>query len=214
MSDGPLLPPELLARAARLSSATVHEAMSAGGGKRGHLPAAIQSVSGAPVCGRAFTLSCVAGSNLNLHKAIYAAARGDVLVADTGGAPDFGYWGEVMAVAAEVRGLAGLVIDGRVRDSARMREMGFPVFAHGAFIKGTSKVAGGSLGVAIALGETVIRTGDLIIGDEDGVVAVPREEIVRVIEGSEARDKAEIGIFEALRAGETTLGIYKLDPGP
>lgn len=201
---------DLMARAARLSTATIHEAMSAGGAKRGQLPSAIQAISGLPVCGRAFTISCAAGSNLNLHRAIYAARAGDVLVAECGGAPDFGYWGEVMAVAAEVRKLAGLVIDGRVRDSARMREMAFPVFAHGSFIKGTSKIIGGSIGEPIEMGETTVRTGDLIVGDLDGVVAVPQDEIEDVVQRSEERDAAELEIFESLRSGRTTLEIYNL----
>lgn len=205
--------PELMGRAGRLSSATVHEAMSAGGPKRGHLPAAIQSVSGVPACGRAFTVSCVAGSNLNLHRALEAAQPGDILVAECGGAPDFGYWGEVMTVAAQARGLGGLVIDGRVRDCARLREMEFPVFAHGAFIKGTSKALGGTLGAPVALGETTIHTGDLVIADADGVVAIPGDEIEAVVQRSEARDIEEQAIFEALRSGRTTIEIYRFKTG-
>src|SRR6202042_2216120 len=98
-----------------------------------------------------------------LHRAIYAAVAGDVLGVDVGDGSEYGYWGEVMALAAQTRGIAGLVTTGGVRDSVRLAEMGFPVFAKCICIRGTAKNPGGrgKVGEPIILGETLIRKGDL-----------------------------------------------------
>lgn len=203
----------VLERARKLSTATVHEALSGKGEKRGHLPPRIRRIGSQNLCGTAFTVSCAAGSNINLHRALTVAAPDDILVATCEDAPDHGYWGEVMAVAAIARGIAGLVIDGGVRDTARMDELGFPVFAQGACIKGTGKTAGGALGAPLIVGETTVMPGDLVLGDADGIVIVPQAEISDAIAQSEARDRAEEEIFQALRAGRSTLDIYGFQTG-
>lgn len=202
---------DLLARAAALSSATFHEAT----GKRGALPAAIKPL--APhvvVCGRAFPVKSPPGDNLWLHRAIYAASPGDVLVVDCGDGVEYGYWGEVMAVAAQVRGLAGLVISGGVRDSQRMVAMGFPVFSGAVAIRGTGKNPRGEgrLGERITLGSVDICQGDLVFGDADGIFVLPADDVETAVAEAERRDRDELEIFARLRAGETTIAIYKL-PG-
>lgn len=204
-----MLDDALLGRAAALSSATFHEAS----GKRGALPAAIKPL--APhltLCGRAFPVLSPPGDNLWLHRAIYAAERGDVLVVDVSGGVEFGYWGEVMALAAQVRGIAGLVISGGVRDSQRMVEMGFPVFAAAVAIQGTGKDPDGAgrLGEPITLGGVTIHRGDLLFGDADGVFVLPAADAAAAVSSSEQRDAEEQDIFDRLRAGESTIDIYKL----
>lgn len=204
-----MLSDELIARAAALSSATLHEAA----GKRGALPPTIKPLaSHVTVCGRAFPVKSPAGDNLWLHRAIYAAAAGDVLVADCSGGLEFGYWGEVMAVAAQVRGLAGLVTTGGVRDSERMVAMNFPTFAAQIAIKGTGKnpAGRGTIGEAITIGDIDVERGDLVLGDADGVVVLPAADAQAAIKLSEERDLAEQAIFERLRAGDTTIEIYNL----
>jgi 4-hydroxy-4-methyl-2-oxoglutarate aldolase len=152
------------------------------------------------------------GDNLWLHRAIYAAGPGDVLVVSVDGDGEFGYWGEVMSEAALARSLGGLVIDGPVRDAARLRALGFPVFATGLCIRGTGKdpAAQGGLEAPVVLGDVTVNHGDLVMGDEDGVVVVPSAEARRAIDLAEAREQEEATIFDRLRAGETTLSIYGL----
>jgi len=200
---------ELLKRAAQLSSATVHEAL----GKRGALPASIKPLApSVRLCGPALPVTAPPGDNLWLHRAIYAARPGEVLVVDTGAGVDHGYWGEVMAVAAQVRHIAGLVISGGVRDSLRLVEMGFPVCAATTCIVGTTKnpAGKGQVGNPVILGDAEIHRGDLVIGDADGVVVIPSASLTETVLASEQRDTEEASIFERLRAGETTIDIYKL----
>lgn len=209
MNAAPLLHPELLSRAQRISAATLHEAA----GKIGALPSAIRPfATNVQICGPAFPVQSPSGDNLWLHHAIYAAQPGEVLVVDVGSNPEFGYWGEVMALAAQTRQLAGLVINGGVRDVQRMLDMRFPVFAVTACIRGTGKnVHGvGGLGVSVTLGDVTIDRGDLIIGDFDGLVALPAARAAEVVAAGEQRDAAEEEIFSRLRAGSQTLEIYRL----
>src|SRR5690606_22642629 len=123
------------------------------------------------VCGPAVTVQSPGGDNLWLHRAIYAAEPGDVLVVHVSDKYDHGYWGEIMSTAAQVRGLGGLVIDGCVRDSTLLRSMTFPVFSRGLCIRGTGKDFGarGWVNYPLMIGGVTIQPGDLICGDEDGV---------------------------------------------
>ncbi len=199
----------LLARAARLSSATLHEAA----GKRGALRAALKPLAAAQrVCGPALPVRSPPGDNLWLHRAIYAARPGEVLVVEVGDGLEYGYWGEVMAVAAQARGLAGLVITGGVRDSLRMVEIGFPVFAATTCVRGTRKDprGAGAVGAPVTIGQVTVTRGDLVLGDADGVVVLPAADAAEVVAASERRDREEAIIFERLRAGATTIEIYDL----
>jgi 4-hydroxy-4-methyl-2-oxoglutarate aldolase len=204
-----MLSHELLLRAARLSSATLHEAS----GKAGALPSVIKPLSPTmKLCGRALPVRSPPGDNLWLHRAICEAQSGDVLVIDVGGGTEFGYWGEVMTIAAQVRHLAGLVISGGVRDRLKLIERGFPVCSAATCIRGTLKDprGEGQIGSPISLGGVTVRKGDLVFGDADGVVVVSAQTAQRSIDLSEQRDAEELTIFERLRAGETTLDIYDL----
>lgn len=163
--------------------------------------------------GRAFPVRCPTGDNLWIHRALAIADRGDVLVIDAGpGGSAFGYWGEVMATAAMARGLAGMLITGGVRDSQRLAELGLPTFSTSITIRGTGKDphGDGSISDPVRIGEIVVRRGDLILGDADGVVALSPEQAVRAVPLSEARDAAEGTIMERIRAGATTLDVYTL----
>lgn len=197
-------------RAAGLSTATAHEAA----GKIGALPSYIKPV--APhmrLCGPAYPVKSPPGDNLFLHHAIYAASPGDILVIDCG--PDgaeFGYWGEVMSVAAHAVSLGGLVITGGIRDSDKLGDLGFPVFSGNVCIRGTKKdpLGDGSLGQPVRIGDVEIAPGDVVLGDADGVMVIPAARFEDVLRESRARDAAELSYFERMRAGETTLQIYGL----
>lgn len=197
----------LLGELAKQSTATVHEAM----GRRGALPSAIKPVAATMrVCGPAFTVDSPPMDNLLLHQAIYAAAPGDVLVVRVGDHYEAGYWGDIMSVAAQVRGLAGLVIDGGVRDSRELAEMNFATFSRGLCIKGTTKHGGGALNRPVAIGSVVVAPGDIVLGDADGVVVIPKAEAQAALEASVRRVAHEDEVKRRLRAGKSTLEIYGL----
>jgi 4-hydroxy-4-methyl-2-oxoglutarate aldolase len=198
---------KVIETARAFDAATLHEAA----GKIGALPHEIKPLAAKfRVCGPAVTVHSPGGDNLWLHRALYAAEPGDVLVVYVGGQYDHGYWGEIMSTAAQVRGLGGLVIDGCVRDAALLREMSFPVFARGLCIRGTGKdlAARGWVNFPTLIGGITVQAGDLVYGDEDGVVAIPREAAARVVEAAARRVEREREILGQLAAGVSTLQIY------
>lgn len=201
---------EVLEKASRLPSATLHEAA----GRIGVLPSAIKPVSPHfKVCGPAVTVHSPGGDNLWLHRALYVAQPGDVLVIHVSGDYDYGYWGEVMSTAAKAQKLAGMVIDGCVRDVDLLCEMGFPVFARGLCIRGTGKdfSARGWINAPTLFDDVVVNAGDLIVGDNDGVVCIPREDAAAVVEKSVEREEWETGIMQRLEQGETSLSLFGWD---
>ncbi len=193
--------------ARNLPAATLHEA-----GKRiGVMPSAIKPVAPSfKVCGPAVTVHSPAGDNLWLHRALYVAEPGDVLVVHVSGGYDWGYWGEIMSTAARVRGLGGLVIDGCVRDGAVLESFGFPVFARGLCIRGTGKDYGarGWINHPTLFDDLVVHPGDLIVGDTDGVVALPRADAARIVQVGIEREAKEADILARLQRGERTLEVY------
>jgi 4-hydroxy-4-methyl-2-oxoglutarate aldolase len=197
---------------AALGSATLHEA----GGQIGAFPAAIRPMTPAPLfAGPAVTVSGPPGDNLWLHRAIYECKPGDVLVATIGGAYEWGYWGEILSCAAKAWGLAAVVIDGCVRDLARLVEIGLPVFARGSAIRGTAKHSDGvgAVNEDVVLGDVVVHPGDWVIGDEDGVVAIPVDQLVTVVSKSKERVQREAFLMSQLRDGKRTLDLYNFPPG-
>lgn len=199
--------PAQLEQASTLPSSTLHEAA----GKIGALPSAIKPVHPSfRICGAAVTVQSPPADNLWLHRAIVAARPGDVLVVHVGGHYEAGYWGEVMSQAARARGLAGLVIDGCVRDGAILERFGFPVFARGLCIRGTGKDfdARGWINAPTLFGDVTVQPGDLIVGDTDGVVAIPRARVDEVLAKARQREEDEARIIERLAAGENSLDIY------
>ncbi len=193
--------------AAGIQPATLHEAA----GKIGALPSQLKPVDpNFKLCGPAFTVHGPGIDNLWLHRALMLAQPGDVLVAYVSGAYEAGYWGEVMATMAKQRGLAGVVIDGCVRDGSLLASIGVPVFSRGLCLKGTGKDFGaiGWINAPILIGDVTIHPGDLISGDGDGLVVIPRAEIADAIEGSRLREAQEADILGRLRSGEATLDIY------
>ena len=127
-----------------------------------------------------------------------------------GDAFEHGYWGEILTVAAMERGIAGLVIDGGIRDVDAIDALGFPVFARMVCIRGTTKRADGAgvLGRPVVCGDARVNTGDLIVGDRDGLVAVPEASIETALQSAAERDRKELAILDRLRSGETTMEIY------
>lgn len=197
----------LVQAAKSLSTATLHEAA----GKIGALPSMIKPLdASARICGPALTVDSPGGDNLWLHRAIYAAQPGDVLVVRTAGKYEHGYWGEIMSTAAAVRGIAGLVIDACVRDGTLLPSIGLPVFSRGRCIRGTGKDFGaiGWINAPLLFDDVIVHPGDLIVGDADGVVCLPRQQVATILRAASNRDQQEAAIIERLKSGETTLEIY------
>jgi 4-hydroxy-4-methyl-2-oxoglutarate aldolase len=199
-----------LLHAAALPTATLHES----GGRIGALPSAIKPVApGMKLCGRAVTVHGPAGDNLWLHRALYVAQPGEVLVVYVSGGHEYGYWGEIMSAAAQARHLGGLVIDGCVRDGSVMASLGFPVFARGLCIRGTGKDTGalGWINQPVRMGEVTVCPGDLVVGDGDGVVVLPHERAEAITAAALERERQEARILERIAAGERTLDVYRFD---
>lgn len=161
--------------------------------------------------GRAVTVQCYPGDNLALHQGIYAAEPGDVLILDCHGYTEAGHFGDIMALACQVRGIAGVVIDGSCRDSEDIKELGLPVFVRGFNPSGTVKASLGKVNVPVTCGGVRVNPGDMVLGDCDGVVVVPREKEDQVFEKAQAKFAKEEKLVEELKAGKTTLEIYGFD---
>jgi 4-hydroxy-4-methyl-2-oxoglutarate aldolase len=208
-----VLPVGLVERARSLGSASIHEAAK----RIGALPAAIKPIARSfRIAGPAFTVWGPPRDNLWIHRALVTARSGDVLVVYTGGFYEAGYWGEIMSTAATQAKLAGLVIDACVRDGSLLENIGFPVFARGLAIQGTLKDFGamGVLNRPVLIGNIVVNPGDLLVGDEDGVVSIQAADAPRVIEAAATREKDELRIIERLKTGESTLDVYDLHRAP
>lgn len=160
------------------------------------------------ILGRAVTARCYSGDNLALHQAIYTAQAGDVLILDCHGYTEAGHFGDIMALACQVRGIAGVVIDGSCRDSQDIKAMGFPVFVKAFNPSGTVKKSLGEINVPVLCRGVRVNPGDIIAGDCDGVVVVPREDEDEVFAKALAKFEKEEHIVEQLKAGKTTLEIY------
>src|SRR5512137_892290 len=166
----------LLERLARLPVSNVSDNML-----RGHGASLQPFHRSGRMVGTAFTVRTRPGDNLMVHKAIDMAVPGDVIVVDAGGALENAIIGELMAGWAAKRGLAGLVIDGAIRDSEALAEADFPVYAAGVTHRGPWKDGPGEINVPVSIAGMVVRPGDLVAGDQDGVIAIAPEDAERVI---------------------------------
>lgn len=201
---------EIISYAQKLSTATIFEASQ----QTGALSSFIKPISPKmKLVGRAFPVKSPPADNLWLHRAVYSANKGDVIVADVAGYEEAGHWGDILAQAAQLRGIAGLVINGGVRDTLQMIEMNFPVFSKGICIRGTSKnrQGKGSIGKKIIIHDVEINEGDLVVGDADGVVIVPKEFEKEIIQKALEREAKEAEIVRKLLQGETTLKLLNLE---
>jgi 4-hydroxy-4-methyl-2-oxoglutarate aldolase len=199
--------PEDIEAARSLAAASIYEAS----GKRGALdPAIHQMTPGLKLCGNALTVRCQPGDNLTLHMAVASANPGDVLIADVGDFADAGHWGEILTVAAQARQVAGLVINGGIRDVAATGRRRFPVFARAVSMKATTKQMPGLINQPIRCGGVEINPGDLIVGDDDGVVAVAHDEVSAVLARTLEREASEAHMMERLHNGDVTLDLLNL----
>jgi 4-hydroxy-4-methyl-2-oxoglutarate aldolase len=190
-----------------LGSATLGES-----GGRPMAPGIRPAWPGARLAGPARTVRCAPGDNLAVHVAVANASPGSVLVVAIEGDPHRGYWGEMLTTAAEARHVAGLVIEGGVRDVAALKAHGFPVFSTAIALPGASKIGPGAVGGVVHVGEVDVAPGDWVVGDVDGVTVIPAHQLDDVVAAGRARAEKETGLFRDLRDGRTTVDLLGLDP--
>ena len=187
--------------------ATVSEAM----GRTGLLGPEIRPVQqGVRVAGTAVTVLSWPGDNLMIHAAVEQCGEGDILVVTTTSPSTDGMFGELFATALQKRGVRGLIINAGIRDTQELREMGFAAWSRAVSAQGTVKATGGSVNVPVAIDGQMIRPGDVILADDDGVVVVPRERARETAEKSEAREAKEAASRAAFLDGQLGLDRYGL----
>jgi 4-hydroxy-4-methyl-2-oxoglutarate aldolase len=199
--------PEVIRRLGELGVATVHEAQ----GRTGLMKPYMRPIyPTAKVAGPAVTVLSHPGDNLMIHAAVEICRPGDVLVVALVSDSTDGMFGELLACSVRAHGVAGVVIDAGVRDVADLTEMKFPVWAKAICAQGTVKETAGSVNVDVVCAGALVHPGDIIVGDLDGIVVVPREQAAEVARLGEERLAKEQRSRERLSSGELGIDIYGL----
>ena len=192
---------------APIGTATVHEAI----GRRGYVGTELKPIQqDVRIAGPAVTVLSHPGDNMMIHAAVEVCEPGDVLVVVTTAPSTHGMFGDLLATSLMAKGVRGLIIDAGVRDTADLREMGFPVWTRHVGCQGTVKNTPGSVNVPVVLGGLTVKPGDIVCADDDGVVVVDRQEAEWALEKSNQRLAKEEATRERLEAGELGLDFYGL----
>ncbi|UOQ91900.1 RraA family protein [Halobacillus shinanisalinarum] len=184
MENAPLLSDAVMERVKKLNTTLLADAMEGNGSMNFNIKPVSDDIM---VAGTALTVDLRPGDNLFLHQAIYMGSKGYVLVVDGKGHTENAYLGDLMASAAKAMGIEGIVVNGLVRDKNELKKMNFPIFSRGYISNGPYKDGPGKINVVISCGNTTVHPGDLIVGDANGVVVVPREKINDVLDRGEKK---------------------------
>ncbi|WP_329048885.1 4-carboxy-4-hydroxy-2-oxoadipate aldolase/oxaloacetate decarboxylase [Amycolatopsis sp. NBC_01488] len=207
VTDPPRADLEQVARLADYGVATVHEAL----GRSGLLGPDLRPIQdGARMGGTAVTALCWPGDNLMIHAAVEQCRDGDVLVVTTTSPCRDGLFGELFATALRYRGVRGLVTTTGVRDVTDLRALGFPVWSAAVSAQGTVKATAGAVNVPVVIGGQLVRPGDAVLADDDGVMCVRREDVQTGLDASQARLEKEAAAREAFAQGHLGLDRYGL----
>ena len=200
--------PQIIAKFRQIPAANISDAA----GNLNTMDSGIQAlVSGTKICGPACTVSTRVGDFLAILQGLHAARPGDVLVVGSQGSPDVAVFGEITSTEAKLKGLAGLVTDGWVRDIEGIRKIGFPVFARGTSPRVAGRGSLGEVNVPTNCGGIVVEPGDIVVGDADGVVVVPRLKAAEILRLSQDILKFEDALVNKVRAGLSQVEFFKLN---
>jgi 4-hydroxy-4-methyl-2-oxoglutarate aldolase len=209
VTDIPRTDLDLVDTLAAYGVATVHEAL----GRIGYLGTTLRPIQrGTRIAGNAVTALCAPGDNLMIHAAVEQCGLGDLLVVTTTSPCTDGMFGELLATSLRSRGVRGLVIEAGVRDVAELNDMGFPVWSAAVSAQGTVKATAGAVNVPVVVGGGLVRPGDVIVADDDGVMCVPRADAEEGVRASRARTEKEEATRAALAGGQLGLDRYDLRP--
>jgi len=201
--------PSTIAALGEAGVATAHEAA----GRIGLLGPEIQArQAGVTVAGSAITVSCHPGDNLMIHASVEVCRPGDILVVTTTSPSTDGMFGDLLATSLMARGVVGLVIDAGVRDIATLREIGFPVWSKAVHAQGTVKASPGSVNVPVVAAGQLVRPGDIVVADDDGVLALPAALGPPVAEAAAKRLDNETAKRKQLAGGALGVDLYNLRP--
>lgn len=199
----------LIAEAGTLGIADLHEALGAVAGRMALMSPRMRPLSaGIRISGPAVTAYNYPGDNLMLHKALQLAEPGDVLVLTNGGGTQGALWGELAARYATRKGLAGVIVEGSIRDTDELRAMRFPVWSTAISPSHPDKRSPGAVNMPIVCDGALVNPGDVIVADGDGVLVVPRDRLEAVVEAARMRQSKEAGLKERIAAGESLFDIF------
>ncbi len=203
----------LIARIARLAVSDLYEALPAAERDAAMMtPRMRPLLLGVRAAGPAVTAQCTPGDNLMMHRALLLAQAGDVLVV-SGGEPSGAQWGNLAALYAQRKGLAGVVVDGCIRDADALAERRYPVWSTSISPAHPDKTGAGSVNAPIKGGGVLVHPGDVICADGDGVLVVRPQYLASTIEKAEGRVKHETEVTAAIEGGKSLFELHDLDAG-